>query len=33
MSGADGRPLAYFPHDLAPEALAVEVRRFLDGTV
>ncbi len=33
LAGAKGRPLAYFPHDLAPEDLAAEVRRFLDGTV
>lgn len=33
LSGVDGRPLAYFPHDLAPEDLAAEVRRFLDGAV
>ncbi len=33
LAAADGRPLAYFPHDLAPEDLAAEMRRFLDGTV
>jgi protein SCO1/2 len=33
LVGADGRPLAYFPHDLAPEDLAARVRAFLDGTV
>ncbi len=33
LTSADGRPLAYFPHDLAPEDLAAEVRKFLDGTV
>lgn len=30
---ADGRPLAYFPHDLAPDDFAAAVRAVLDGTV
>ncbi len=33
LASADGRPLAYFPHDLAPEDLAAELRRLLDGMV
>ena len=33
LSSVDGRPLAYFPHDLAPEELAAEIRKFLDGAV
>ena len=33
LVGADGRPLAYFPHDLTPEDLAARLRTFLDGAV
>ena len=33
LTGPDGRPLTYFPHDLPPEDMAARLREFLDGTV
>ncbi len=33
LAGTDGRPLAYFRHDVSPEDLAAALRRFLDGAV
>jgi protein SCO1/2 len=33
LVGADGRPLAHFPHDIAVEDLAARVRTFLDDTL
>jgi protein SCO1/2 len=30
LAGPDGRPLAYFPHDLQPEDLAERLRGHLD---